>query len=203
MKLIACAPDGLFIELMDSISQNDKVSRVSQLEAGINADLIFYLHDDFRSVDFGFTTSPVLINSVTTTLGEAALPPYVSRINAWPGFINRGLWEIVSKQQEGLTPVLAALGKQACYLKDEIGMISPRVIAMIVNEAYFALGDGVSTKTEIDIAMKLGTNYPAGPFEWSEKIGLKKIVDLLSLLSLSDNRYIPASTMVAEASGNL
>jgi 3-hydroxyacyl-CoA dehydrogenase len=45
---------------------------------------------------------------------------------------------------------------------------------MIINEAYFALEDNVSTKAETDIAMKLGTNYPYGPFEWGQLIGLKK-----------------------------
>ena len=42
---------------------------------------------------------------------------------------------------------------------------------MIINEAFLALQEGVSTKEEINTAMKLGTNYPLGPFEWVEKIG--------------------------------
>ena len=70
--------------------------------------------------------------------------------------------------------------------------IALRIIAMIVNEAYFALGDGISTKEEIDTAMKLGTNYPYGPFEWSEKIGLKKIYALLQNLGNSGERYLVA-----------
>ncbi len=45
-------------------------------------------------------------------------------------------------------------------------------MAMIINEAWHALAEEVSTKNEIDTAMKLGTNYPYGPFEWAEKIGL-------------------------------
>jgi 3-hydroxybutyryl-CoA dehydrogenase len=69
---------------------------------------------------------------------------------------------------------------------------------MIINEAYFALEAGVSSKKEIDIAMKLGTNYPFGPFEWSEKIGLKKIITLLDTLSVSDSRYTPSSLMKKE-----
>jgi 3-hydroxybutyryl-CoA dehydrogenase len=55
---------------------------------------------------------------------------------------------------------------------------------MIVNEAFIALKEGVSTKEEIDIAMKLGTNYPYGPFEWAEKIGTERIKNLLSKLSV-------------------
>jgi 3-hydroxybutyryl-CoA dehydrogenase len=66
---------------------------------------------------------------------------------------------------------------------------------MIINEAYFALDDAVSSKAEIDIAMKLGTNYPWGPFEWAEKIGLNNIYLLLQKLSLTNKRYQPAPTL--------
>ena len=66
---------------------------------------------------------------------------------------------------------------------------------MMINEAYMALQDGVSTMDEIDIAMKLGTNYPYGPFEWAEKIGREKITALLEKLSLQNPLYTPASSL--------
>jgi 3-hydroxybutyryl-CoA dehydrogenase len=72
---------------------------------------------------------------------------------------------------------------------DEIGFITPRVVSMIINEAFIALKEGVSTKGEIDTAMKLGTNYPYGPFEWAEKIGVEKIKSLLDKLSMQEKRY--------------
>jgi 3-hydroxybutyryl-CoA dehydrogenase len=78
---------------------------------------------------------------------------------------------------------------------DVAGMVSGRILAMIINEAYYTLQEDVSTKEEIDTAMKLGTNYPFGPFEWSEFIGLENIYDLLNKLSRSDNRYMPAAAM--------
>jgi 3-hydroxybutyryl-CoA dehydrogenase len=78
-------------------------------------------------------------------------------------------------------------------------MLSARVIAMIINEAYFALGEGVSSKQEIDIAMKLGTNYPYGPFEWSERIGLKNIYKLLQKLNSTSSRYTIALLLEKEA----
>ena len=55
------------------------------------------------------------------------------------------------------------------------GFITARVIAMIINEAFFALQENVSSKEEIDTAMRLGTNYPYGPFEWTKLIGIDKI----------------------------
>jgi 3-hydroxybutyryl-CoA dehydrogenase len=75
------------------------------------------------------------------------------------------------------------------------GFITARVIAMIINEAWFALEEGVSTKEEIDTAMKLGTNYPYGPFEWGKEIGLKNIHALLDKLSKLNPRYSPAELM--------
>jgi 3-hydroxybutyryl-CoA dehydrogenase len=65
------------------------------------------------------------------------------------------------------------------------------VVSMIINEAFIALGENVSTREEIDTAMKLGTNYPYGPFEWAELIGVENIISLLNKLSEKDNHYQP------------
>ena len=70
---------------------------------------------------------------------------------------------------------------------------------MIINEAYFSLSEKVSSKEEIDIAMKLGTNYPYGPFEWSQKIGLKNIYNLLRILEKEESRYKAADLLRDEA----
>ena len=76
-----------------------------------------------------------------------------------------------------------------------MGLLQARIIAMIINEAYYALEENVSTKEQIDIAMKLGTNYPYGPFEWSEKIGIEKIYFLLEKLSAQNKRYTIAAAI--------
>ena len=93
---------------------------------------------------------------------------------------------------------MSALGWSFRIVPDQPGMIAPRVIAMIVNEAYFALGEKVSTREEIDIAMKLGTNYPFGPFEWAQKIGIENIRTLLTSMRRSDPRYEMAPALVEE-----
>ena len=71
---------------------------------------------------------------------------------------------------------------------------------MIINEAWFAVGDEVSSREEIDTAMKLGTNYPFGPFEWGNKIGMQNILALLQRLYLTDSRYKPSQLLIKEAS---
>ncbi|RTL58513.1 MAG: hypothetical protein EKK37_09265 [Sphingobacteriales bacterium] len=145
---------------------------------------------------------PVIINSVVNTLKGLGLPDSFIRMNAWPGFINREITEVAigfDAQKESVQTIFQLLNWQYQLTPDTPGMISARIIAMIVNEAYFALGEEVSSKQEIDIAMKLGTNYPFGPFEWSKKIGLKNIYNLLVKLSSTGKRYNIAPLLEKEA----
>jgi 3-hydroxybutyryl-CoA dehydrogenase len=142
---------------------------------------------------------PVFIHAVTDTLADIQ-GPFI-RLNAWPGFISRKIIELSAsgRQQKLLAAsVLTTLGWQFRFVPDVPGLVTGRVIAMIINEAYFALAEGVSSKDEIDIAMKLGTNYPFGPFEWGRRIGLQHIYNLLFKLSHNDERYVVAPSLKNE-----
>lgn len=145
---------------------------------------------------------PILINSVVNTLKGLGLPENFIRINAWPGFLNRPVTEVATgfeSQKTAVHTIFQLLQWPYQITSDTPGMISARIIAMIINEAYFALGEEVSSKQEIDVAMKLGTSYPYGPFEWSEKIGLKHIYKLLHKLNSISNRYAIAPLLEKEA----
>jgi len=145
------------------------------------------------------TDAPVFVNAVLTN--SAALPDNYIRINAWNSFLQRPVIEVVPpKNKLAFDTVLSTLGWSYQVVPDVPGMIAARVIAMIINEAYFALGDEVSTKEDIDTAMKLGTNYPHGPFEWCDIIGIQPIHQLLQLLAKEDDRYTPAPALTAETS---
>ena len=151
-----------------------------------------------ENISFDYTSrKPVFINSVATTLQELNTPVNVLRFNGWDSFLQRNVWEVAGTITNEHSIVAEKLNKKLLAVKDEPGLISARIIAMIINEAYFALGDNVSTINEVDIAMKLGTNYPYGPFEWATKIGLKNIYQLLQKLSVTDKRYQPAPALVA------
>jgi 3-hydroxybutyryl-CoA dehydrogenase len=63
-----------------------------------------------------------------------------------------------------------------------LGFTFPRTLVQIINEAYFALEEGVASKEDIDRAMKFGVNYPKGPFEWCDEIGADKVCMLLDEL---------------------
>jgi 3-hydroxybutyryl-CoA dehydrogenase len=142
---------------------------------------------------------PVFVNAVYKTSHE--LPVNAIRMNAWNSFLKRPIWEIASSDEamnKRALIILEKLGRKGIVVPDEPGLIAVRIIAMIINEAYFALEEKVSTKKEMDIAMKLGTNYPYGPFEWAGLIGLSKVAKLLEILYLKDDRYATAPALLQE-----
>jgi len=144
----------------------------------------------------------VLVNSVVSTLAE--LNPSFVRINAWPTFLSSASIEGSCDNNEKrklAENTFSAFNKKIEWVPDESGFITARVISMIINEAYFALSEGISTKEEIDTAMKLGTNYPYGPFEWAQKIGQENILYLLNTLSTQQSRYKPCPLLFEEIPG--
>jgi 3-hydroxybutyryl-CoA dehydrogenase len=75
--------------------------------------------------------------------------------------------------------------------------ILDRIVATLVNEAAFAVEEGVAAPDDIDTAMRLGLNHPRGPFEWLERIGPERILATLNSLSeaLDPALYRPASLL--------
>jgi 3-hydroxybutyryl-CoA dehydrogenase len=77
-----------------------------------------------------------------------------------------------------------------------------RPLIAILNEAAFTFDDGVATKADIDTAMRLGTNYPRGPWAWIDKIGVANSRRLLQALnsSVGDGRFAPAKSLSEQSS---
>jgi 3-hydroxybutyryl-CoA dehydrogenase len=74
--------------------------------------------------------------------------------------------------------------------------ILERVVAQLVNEACFAVEEGVAEPADVDRAMKLGLNHPRGPFEWAERLGPKRIAEILDALDDgADQRYRAADLL--------
>jgi 3-hydroxybutyryl-CoA dehydrogenase len=164
-------------------------------DAALYIDLAFRA-DDVRVQRLSrLLPAPVMVNAVGHTLEDIGQP--FIRINAWPGMLERSIHELVMtfSPDKVVDEFYTQLGLSYRVVGDVAGMISGRILAMIINEAYYTLQENVSTREEIDTAMKLGTNYPFGPFEWSEKIGLENIYDLLNKLNKTDNRFRPADAM--------
>jgi 3-hydroxybutyryl-CoA dehydrogenase len=115
-------------------------------------------------------------------------------INTLPTFINRKIAELSianNSQQSLVQTIMEKLKWQYKIIEDRVGMVTPRIIFMIINEACYTVQEGTATFSDIDTSMKLGTNYPFGPFEWANKIGIKHVYETLDAIyqDTHDERY--------------
>lgn len=95
------------------------------------------------------------------------------------------------------------LGKTPVVVKDSPGFISNRVLCPMLNEAIYALQEGIATREGIDTIMKLGMNHPMGPLALADLIGLDTLLAILEVLhrGFGDDKFAPAPllrSMVAE-----
>lgn len=178
----------------------DSLQSLRIIEAEAYFDLQFeYDRERIARLKF-LLPKPVFLNSVIHTCREISGEFF--RINSWPTMINRKIIEVSCTENipagDRVKEIFDGLGWAFQYVPDVIGMITPRIVSMIINEAWFSLNEEVSTREEIDTAMKLGTNYPYGPFEWGDKIGLTRIRQLLTELQKTDKRYTLAPGLDGE-----
>lgn len=113
-------------------------------------------------------------------------------INALSSFLKRNSLEYATLIETFDESIIKQLGwTEANKVDSRLGLASPRIICMIINEAYFTVQEGTANKEDIDKGMKLGTAYPHGPFEWCEMIGIKDVYEVLNALykDTSDERY--------------
>ncbi len=95
----------------------------------------------------------------------------------------------------------AALGLSPLVVGDQPGGVAFRVLAMLINEAFSALREGVADAATLDRAMELGTRYPRGPLAWAERLGLSAVLAGLKglLEELGEPRYRPDPLLVRRA----
>jgi 3-hydroxybutyryl-CoA dehydrogenase len=177
----------------------DSIRSLGIIDADAYMDLLFeYDHERIAQLR-RLLPRPVFVNSVIHTISDICQP--FIRINAWPTMLKRNLTELAIGEElpaSGFEEVCDALGWKFQVVADSTGMITPRIIAMIINEAWFTLEDGITTKSGIDSAMRLGSDYPFGPFEWAERIGADRVRTLLRALSKTDSRYTIAPALMKE-----
>jgi len=161
----------------------------------------FYIDDSLGNLEsyIGYPGA-LLLNSVKSSLIEYLnfaghqLNGTIIGFNGLPTFFNREILEctvIDEKGKQRLKEAADFLGFKYVSVEDRVGMVTPRVVFMIINEAYFTVQEGTATRDDIDRAMKLGTNYPYGPFEWAKKIGISHVYELLDAVynDTRDERY--------------
>jgi 3-hydroxybutyryl-CoA dehydrogenase len=172
-------------------------------------DLIFDLNfdDDASSLsDYALldASSLLVLSSVKIQL-ESVLPKamwaHTIGINALPSFLKRNALEYCALSNELTDQKLSILPwKTLNKVDSRVGMISARVVCMVINEAYFTLQEGTANRIDIDLGMKLGTAYPYGPFEWCDMIGIQHVYEVLNALYLDthDDRYKICSLLKTE-----
>lgn len=94
---------------------------------------------------------------------------------------------------EAVAAMTKQLGKTGVEVNDFPGFISNRILLPMINEAIYALYEGVATKEAIDDVMKLGMNHPMGPLTLADFIGLDTCLSIMEILheGLGDSKYRP------------
>ncbi len=90
--------------------------------------------------------------------------------------------------------VCTVMGKEPVEANDSPGFISNRILCPMVNEAIFALQEGIGTKEAIDAVMRLGMNHPMGPLTLADLVGLDVVLAVMEILQrdLGEDKYRPA-----------
>lgn len=145
--------------------------------------------------------TPILTSALTVPVGEQSL--WVTHrgrlvgLGALPTLLRGSLMEFSRSAATTDAACSAAkafatvLGKEVAFVADRVGMVLPRILCMLANEAYFAMAEGVAAARDIDTAMMLGTNHPRGPVEWTRAIGPDNVLAVLSALHdhFGEDRY--------------
>lgn len=212
MKLLFIGPEEIYAELRAALPQSvdmafshQAVDKEENFLAVIDA-----MFDERHELPetFVYPTSHLLIGAaVKRKVSESKeilkrhLASPVIGANLLPTFALSKTKEISGDDAEALKRLEAlALTWQWPFkhVKDEVGMVTPRVLAMVINEAAHTLEEQTATKEDIDRGMELGTGYPKGPLKWCDAIGIGHVTDVLQALhdATGDARYRTAPLLL-------
>lgn len=210
MKILVIADEPRFDECRGKLGEHQytHLSSHAGVEAtGITHDVTFdFIIDENPQIFRRYAERPMTLFLNTCKVSLAALASTIDTgiqgsvfgFNGMPTLFNREFLEasvLNTADIATLERVCAQLNTKHALVDDRVGMVTPRVICMIINEAYYTVQEGTASREDIDLAMKLGTNYPYGPFEWCARIGLRNVYELLEAVyaDTKDERYkIPA-----------
>jgi 3-hydroxybutyryl-CoA dehydrogenase len=125
-----------------------------------------------------------------------ALDPEAAGLHLLAPFADAALVETTATPRtdplsaDRLAAFVASIGRVAEPVGDAPGLVLGRVVAQLVNEAAFLIGEGNGTAEDVDAAMTLGVNHPRGPVAWAAATGLEQLVAILD--ALHDERGEPA-----------
>lgn len=150
-----------------------------------------YVHLSGKLIILG--SVKIQLEELYAELGHRPLCTIIG-MNTMPTFINRPLVECCATHTNDVaiaTELLNTLGLETRFVHSRVGLVTPRIVCMIINEAYYTIQEGTASREDIDLGMRLGTAYPKGPFAWSQEIGLDHVYETLDALyqDTKDERY--------------
>lgn len=184
--------------LLDQIGQVEVAIELHNESAAAKQELLLAL-------DHALPANALLLTSALATSATQAAawtlhPQRVVGFGILPPLKPNGLVELAPALQTDPHFLTKAqnfwqeLGYQSVLVADAPGLVRARLVCCIINEAVTALMERVAAPSDIDRAMKLGTNYPFGPLEWADMIGLDTVLGVITGLftEWGDDRYRPA-----------
>ncbi len=144
---------------------------------------------------------PIISSSICVTITEQA--EWIKNkerfigIAAFPTLIANSLIELspsiytAKTTADAVQIFFSTIKKETALVQDSVGMVMPRILCQVVNEAFFAIQQDIAQPNDIDEALSSAAQFPFGPIEWSEKIGFKNIVAVLDALynNTKEERY--------------
>ena len=206
-KLAAEAKDAALERLVVETSLEKAAQDADLVIEAIPEDMKLKI-DTFTRLDQAAPTSAILASN-TSSLSITEMAAVTKRPRQFLGmhFFNpvhkMKLLEIVVGLETSAGTVKIAeevvrqMGKETIVIKESPGFITSRINAIIGNEAFYMLQEGVASAADIDKAVKLGLNHPMGPFEMVDLVGLDTRLHILEYLhkTLGD-KFRPAPLMV-------
>ncbi len=182
---------------LDALSQPDLEPIAGLVVAGRSEDALSIVERFDRILA---PELPLLCQSVDITRAELAmLVSHPHRVIGFDGlFLHEGgpvtltaSDRLSERVRSAAVELIQNLGHRPVWIEDSPGMILPRIVCMLANEAAFAVMEKVAGADAIDQAMRLGVNYPKGPLAWARQLGLGRVVAVLDHLhrEFAEPRY--------------
>jgi 3-hydroxybutyryl-CoA dehydrogenase len=193
----------------------DDVKKIHALDEAPEVDLIIDLHvrdsrkwrlilDDIMAEVS--PTAPMLCNTIAVTATEIGShtnqPERIIGIAALPSLVQSDVIEISYPYKTGrlheqlLTEFFASIGKRHVVVRDEIGMVTPRILAVMINEALLIMQQEIAGEEDIEAALAVALGAE-GPLAWGRRFGWTNVYNLLYAMydELGGERYRPASLL--------
>ncbi len=194
-------------------SAADKIDYVNNLDAAGKADLLIEAATEnpelkfkiFKDMDAAARQGVILASntssiSITKIAAATTRPEKVIGMHFMNPVPLMKLVEVIrglgtsDETARTVVEICRAMGKEPVEANDSPGFISNRILCPMINEAIFALQEGVGTPEAIDAVMKLGMNHPMGPLTLADLIGLDVVLFVMEVLQrdLGEDKYRPA-----------